>query len=406
MKPDSIKEKILYNVDIPELVGVEIGALANPMVKKVDGDVRYIDRDSTEKIKEWYKKSDVVDQDKIVDVDYVWGDQTLAEATGVLEGFDYCLASHVLEHVPDLIGWLREVSSILKEKGIASFSIPDRRYTFDYLRAESTVGELLEAYFKKSRKPTVRQIYDHFSLFTELNIVEAWQPSFDGKMLVPAFDPSKAYSFCFDSVHNNKYIDTHCWVFTATYFLAVLTSLSKFGLLDFKIRNFFDVEQNTFEFVVQLEKISSTLSPEEKHDLFLESLRKVHPHSLRVSFHASSGGLAQLYYDTGKGFNEEESVIKEYSVKGDRVDLEFSFPRVQVKGLRFDPLMGPVNIKIYNMELLLAGDEENAIRLDSFQPGRNIRRSGIKDGHFFAESKSKTNDPNIIINLPHRDDEK
>ncbi len=400
MKLDSVKEKILYDVNIPESVGVEIGALANPMVKKDDGDVRYIDRDSTEKIKEWYSKSDVVDQDKIVDVDYVWGDQTLAEATGVMEGFDYCFASHVLEHVPDLIGWLREVSSILKEKGIASFSIPDRRYTFDYLRAESTVGELLDAYFQKSRKPTVRQIYDHFSLFTELNIVEAWQPSFDGRKLVPAYEPSKAYSFCLDSVNNNKYIDTHCWVFTSTCFLAALTSLSKFGLLDFKIRNFFDVEVNTFEFVVQLEKISSTLSPEAKHDLFLESLRKIHPHCLRISFQASSGGLAQLYYDTGNGFNEEESVRKAYSVRGDRIELEFSFPQVEVKRLRFDPLMGPVNIKIFSMELLLAGDEENAVRLDSFRPGRNIRRSGIKDDYFYAESKRKTNDPNIIINLP------
>ncbi len=400
MKPDSIKEKILFDVDIAESVGVEIGALANPMVKKTDGDVRYIDRDSTEKIKEWYQKSDVVDQDKIVDVDYVWGDQTLAEATGVMEGFDYCFASHVLEHVPDLIGWLGEVSSILKEKGVASFSIPDRRYTFDYLRAESTVGELLEAYFYKSRKPTVRQIYDHFSLFTELNIEEAWQPFFDGSKLVPAFDPSKAYSFCIDSVKNNKYIDTHCWVFTSTYFLAALTSLSEFGLLDFKIRNFFDVEANTFEFVVQLEKISSSLSPGEKHELFLESLRKIHPHTLRISFQASSGGLAQLYYDTGAGFNEAESVRKEYAVTGDRVTLEFSFPQVAVKGLRFDPLMGPVFITIFSMELLLAGDEKNALKLDAFQPGRNIRRSGVKDGYFFAESKRKTNDPNIIINLP------
>ena len=400
MKPASIKEKILYDVDIAESVGVEIGALANPMVKKDDGDVRYIDRDSTEKIKEWYKKSDVVDQEKIVDVDYVWGDQTLAEATGVMEGFDYCFASHVLEHVPDLIGWLREVATILKEKGVAAFSVPDRRYTFDYLRKESSVGELLEAYFQQSRKPTVRQIYDHFSLFTELNIVDAWQPDFDGKDLVPAYDPDKAYSFCLDSVNNNKYIDTHCWVFTSATFLQVLESLSKLGLLDFTVRNFFDVEHNTFEFVVQLEKISSALPPEEKHRLFVESLRRVHPHILRVSFQASAGGLAQLYYDTGKGFNEEESVIRGYSAHGDRVDLELPFPHVDVKGLRFDPLMAPVNIKILRMDLLLAGDRENPVRLDSFQAGRNIRRSGVKDGCFFAESRRKTNDPSIIINLP------
>lgn len=400
MNPVSVKEKILQSINIADSVGIEIGALANPLIKKDDGDVRYVDRDTTEKIKEWYSKAEVVDQDKIVDVDYVWGDQTLADATGVMEGFDYCVAAHVLEHVPDLIGWLKEVSSILKEKGVASFSVPDRRYTFDYLRAESTVGELLEAYFNKSRKPTVRQIWDHFSLFSELDIVTAWQHSFDPKTIVPKYDLNKAYTFCLDSVNHNKYVDTHCWVFTSKSFLIVLEHLSKLGLLDFKMRRFFDVAPNSFEFVVQLEKISSSLSPEEKHELFLESLRKVHPHILRISFQSSAPGVAQVYYDTGKGFNEEESVLQPYAISEDRVELEFALPRVSLKGLRFDPSMGPVAIKIFGVELALFGDEENVLQLHSFKPGKNIRRSGTKDGCFFAESRRNTNDPNILINLP------
>ncbi|MEN8198936.1 MAG: methyltransferase domain-containing protein [Thermodesulfobacteriota bacterium] len=400
MDPDSIKEKILHAIDIADSVGVEIGALANPLVQKSDGDVRYIDRDSTENIKSWYSKAEVVDQDKIVDVDYVWGDQTLAEATGVMEGFDYCVAAHVLEHVPDLIGWLREVSSIIKEKGVASFSVPDRRYTFDFLRAESKVGELLEAYFTQSRKPTVRQIYDHFSLFTDIDIVESWQHGFGAKKILPKYDLAKAYSFCLDSVNNNKYIDTHCWVFTSMSFLAVLTDLSRLGLLDFKVRDFFDVEPNTFEFVVQLEKIPSSLPVEEKHALFLESLRRVHPHIFSISLDGSAGGTAQLYYDTGRGFNEEQSVSVDYVARGERVELEFTLPNCEIKDLRFDPSMGPVSIKIFTAELALGGDRENSLKLDSFSPGSNIRRSGMKDGSFFAESSRNTNDPNILIHLP------
>ncbi len=50
---------------------------------------------------------------------------------------DLLVASHVIEHVPDLITWLREIASVLKPTGQARLAIPDRRYTFDLLRVET-----------------------------------------------------------------------------------------------------------------------------------------------------------------------------------------------------------------------------------------------------------------------------
>ncbi len=86
------KNKILFELDIKKLKGVEIGPLLNPLVRKEDGDIRYIDRAPTEEIKEWHSKAKNLDLDKIVPIDYVWGEKSLTEATGHKEYFDYCIA--------------------------------------------------------------------------------------------------------------------------------------------------------------------------------------------------------------------------------------------------------------------------------------------------------------------------
>jgi 2-polyprenyl-3-methyl-5-hydroxy-6-metoxy-1,4-benzoquinol methylase len=46
--------------------------------------------------------------DKLVEVDAIWGQNTLTEA---LKGqqVDYIVASHVIEHVPDLIHFLIQI---------------------------------------------------------------------------------------------------------------------------------------------------------------------------------------------------------------------------------------------------------------------------------------------------------
>ncbi len=141
----SVKEKILFGFDIPGWKGLEIGPLVSPLIQKEEGDVRYVDRASTSELREWYGKDSKINPEEITEIDYIWGDSSLAVATGHSAYFDYCVAAHVIEHVPDLIGWLQEISTILKVGGVASFSIPDRRYTFDYLRSESTLSDCIDA---------------------------------------------------------------------------------------------------------------------------------------------------------------------------------------------------------------------------------------------------------------------
>ena len=398
----STKEKILFGFEIHNMVGVEIGPLASPLVDKEAGDVRYIDRASTDEVKKWYSRvndPDILDINNIVPIDYVWGDNSLAEATGHSNHFDYCIAAHVIEHVPDLIGWLKEISTILKAGGIAAFSVPDRRFTFDFLRPETTVADLVEAYLLKKRKPSIRHIFDHFSSFAEINIDDAWKSDFDGMSLTPSKGLTEVFEICQDALENDKYIDSHCWVFTSSTFISLLKALNEMNLFDFKICRFFGVEENNHEFVIQLEKLPEDLSISEKQSAFSKSLKLINPHIFSIRFQSNTSGIAQLYYDTGDGFNERESICLNY-LKGRDIKLDFTLPPFLINALRFDPAKGPVKTTIHSLDLYLFSEDHISIPLDTFEPGENIKKSHLTRKGYFAKSVRRTNDPYLLINLP------
>ncbi len=397
----TIQDKILYGLDISSGKGLEIGPLMNPLVDKNQGNVKYVDRATTGEIKAWYKKNETVDQDKIVDVDYVWGDKTLAQCAGENNKFDYCVAAHVIEHVPDLIGWLKEISDVLKEGGIASFSVPDRRYTFDYLRSESVMADLIDAYYRKLKKPSIRHIYDHFSAFTEIDIVEAWTDGFDGRNLKPLKEPYKVNKICEDAQRNDKYIDSHCWVFTVQSFISILDSLNHIGLLDFRIKRFFDVEYCNFEFVIQLEKLPEGISSAEKRELFLKSLKRTINHKVTVRFISYPAGEAQIYYDAGNGFNEHDSITEQFSLGLQATELTFILPPVDLLKLRFDPVKAPAIFKIYDIQIDLFGDKKIAIPIKSLTPGEHVKTFEPMRKGFWGRTYRKADDPHFIFEVPY-----
>ena len=79
-------------------------------------------------------------------VDFIWDDgKPLREAIPANLVFDYVIASHVIEHAPDMIGWLRQVAGVLRTGGILSLAVPDKRFTFDEGRELTTLDQLLTA---------------------------------------------------------------------------------------------------------------------------------------------------------------------------------------------------------------------------------------------------------------------
>ncbi|MCY7275340.1 MAG: class I SAM-dependent methyltransferase [Phormidesmis sp. CAN_BIN44] len=236
-------EKLLHCIDVAKQVGAEIGPLDRPVVTRRMGQIRYVDHDTTEAL--WIKYADPanhVDTSKIVEVDYVWGEKSLSDLLQGEAPIDYVIASHVIEHVPDFIGWLNEVKAILKPGGILSLAIPDKRRCFDYHRQLTKTADVVEAYLRNSKTPSPRQIFDHLSSAVTFGGNIAWDRSVDATQLVHCHSTAEAWVTAKNSFTTGDYCDVHCWVFTPISFLKLLSDLTDLDLLKFEVVQFYVTE--------------------------------------------------------------------------------------------------------------------------------------------------------------------
>ena len=392
------RNRLTHGLNLDGMTGIEIGPLVNPVVTREMSDVRYVDRASTADLKEWYAKDPSINVEEITDIDYIWGEQSLSQATGGEEQFDYVIASHVIEHIPDLITWLMEISSVLKSGGIACFSVPDKRYTFDFLRSPTQLPELIDNYLNKIRKPSVRHIFDHFSLFSEVNIQDAWTDDFDGSALKPTNSLDKVFKSCLQAVEEDKYVDSHCSVFTQDSFFELLAQISELGLFDFKLRRHFRVPNGMFEFYVQLEKLDPSLSKQDKHNEYLRSLKQLQNTYIDIEFTANVACQPKLYYDIGIGFNELETVTVNYTKPKSNSNLRFPLPVVKDVSLRFDPADGPGKFQISSVSLS-DGDQKREVGLDQITAAQQIRKLQLSRGKLYIVSERNAADPACLITL-------
>jgi SAM-dependent methyltransferase len=248
----SRRDKILANLDLKALEGLEIGALASPLVSPTEGDIFYIDHADTTALQRKYADQPTVDVDKIVHVNAVWGLNTLPDCIPKDKRFDYVVASHVAEHVPDLITWLAEVRSVLRPTGTLRLAVPDRRFTFDYLRFESRLHDVVDAFLRRARAPLPRLIMEHFSLFREVDCAAAWSGTLDVANLRPSGSTQAALDAARNALLTGTYYDTHCWVFTPVTFAALFAELARLDLVGFACAHHVDTARNEFEFFVHM----------------------------------------------------------------------------------------------------------------------------------------------------------
>lgn len=262
------------NIDATNTVGLEIGALAKPVITKDEGRIYYADYTTTEQLKEYSVNDPNVDISKIVDIDFIWGEKTLRESIPQNMDFDYVIASHVIEHVPDVIGWLNEIQEVLKIGGTVSLAIPDKRYTFDYFRKESTVAELIDAYLNRYRRPSTRQIFDHYSNAVNISVNDAWDKTLSIKDVELHHSDELAYKLSLESLDTGRYIDCHCSVFTCDRFIEILEKLFRLNLLNFKVNVIYRTKYYMNEFIVIMEKLPP-MDKTERLEIQLKSLCEI-----------------------------------------------------------------------------------------------------------------------------------
>ena len=249
----SRRDRILANLDLQSMDGVEIGPLANPLVSPWEGRIFYVDWADTDTLRARYAHDPAVDVSKIMPVHAVWGQNSLQDCIGRERRVDYVVASHVIEHVPDLITWLAEIRSILKPTGTLRLAVPDRRYTFDYLRFESRIHDVLDAYLKRARAPLPRQIMEFHHLIRDVDQVAAWNGPLDPEALPRrASSIRTGFEAAQDAIRTGAYYDTHCWVFTPLSFAELFGEIAELDLLGFSCETYFETQRNRLEFFVHL----------------------------------------------------------------------------------------------------------------------------------------------------------
>ncbi|WP_260853950.1 class I SAM-dependent methyltransferase [Paraburkholderia sp. BCC1886] len=252
---DERRAIVLAGLDTKKLVGLEIGALCRPLVRREEGEpVIYVDHADTPTLRKKYENDENVTVDHIVDVDAVWGHNTLQEATrGRL--VDYAVASHVVEHVPDLIAWLNELASVLRSTGELRLIVPDKRFLFDIFRRETSLADVLLSYINKARVPQPHSMLDFALGVVKAGRAEIWR---DEIPAVPErhYDWQGAVALARDIIEKGTYHDIHCWAFTPKSFAELFRDMTDAGLIDFACEGFLDTQDEDFEFYVSMRRSS------------------------------------------------------------------------------------------------------------------------------------------------------
>jgi Uncharacterized protein conserved in bacteria len=246
----NIRDIVRAGIPTPGSTVLEIGALCSPFFRKSEADVVYVDHVDTEALREKYRVGHGIDVNQIVEVDAVWGANTLLECAG--RQVDYVIASHVVEHVPDLITWLKELRAVLKPGGQIRLVVPDKRFTFDYVRRETALQDLIDAYARRARRPLPANIFDHVTYARHVDVNEAWNGPLDPSQLEHCHSFEAAMSMVQDALTTENYHDVHCWVFTPQSCAALMIEAARYGLLDFECAGFCDTPCNSLEFSVFL----------------------------------------------------------------------------------------------------------------------------------------------------------
>jgi len=169
--------------------GLEIGPSYSPLVPKRDGfQVEVVDHASTEELKAKYADDPLADVSRIEEVDYVWDGRPLSEVIGVRGRYDYIVASHVIEHTPDMLGFLEECDVLLKPAGNLVLAVPDKRRCFDVFRPLASTGSVLQAHLEKRRRHLPATAFDHVAHFAALDGAGGWMEGTKGKITLGRVD--------------------------------------------------------------------------------------------------------------------------------------------------------------------------------------------------------------------------
>jgi SAM-dependent methyltransferase len=232
--------------------GLEIGPSHRPVAAKRDGfNVRILDHMDAAGLRAKYADHGV-DIAAIEEVDYVWRGEPLEDLVGGSR-FAWIVASHVIEHVPDFVGFLRSCERMLVPGGLVSLAVPDKRRCFDCERENSSLASIIDAGLSRPTIPSPGTAAEYFLKVRRKGGLIAWSAGHRGTL-----EPVHGLQDALDGMaraREGRHQDLHAWVFTCDSFRQVIRDLVDLGLIGLRERSF--TPTRGCEFFIQLEKTAA-----------------------------------------------------------------------------------------------------------------------------------------------------
>lgn len=268
------REELLRRGLSEAMAVLEIGPFYAPVAPKADGwnttVVDFTDQAALLAIARSHSAESIRESaHRIEQVDIVWRREPL-DVLGLRirpEGYDFLIASHVIEHVPDIVGFLQQTSRLLTDVGIISLAVPDMRFCFDFFKPLSNTPAALAAYregrtIHSPETVLEAQAYPAFVAGSAAWLRNDGRPAeLGGNDLQSAFANYQEYA---RRAHegSQEYVDAHTWKFVPASFELMILELNCLGLSDWKIARIEEAESGS-EFTCQLQRERVSLGPGE-----------------------------------------------------------------------------------------------------------------------------------------------
>ena len=266
---------------------LEIGPLHAPICGRPPARVKYIDAFTTKELRDHYASDPNVDTAAIVDVDYVWRGERYSDL--IKDRFDSVVTSHNIEHVPCLVSFLNNLESVLCSGGSVYLAVPDKRYCFDHFKSDTSISDVLDAFFEKRQAIPPSALVRQALLVTHNEAIRHWNgdhgaPAFSNpeefvvrlrRMSGEAAQPAAlkdAHTSCEKNVTGARpgmleglgalyNLDTcvhtgdqHAWIFTPGSFAEIIFLLNHLGLTKLFVDRLHPTAYASHEFYAVLSK--------------------------------------------------------------------------------------------------------------------------------------------------------
>ena len=170
------------------------------------------------------------------------------------ESFELVFSSHNLEHQPDLIRHLNQVSSKLVDGGCFAMLVPNARYCFDADLPLTKISDIFNAHLDRRTAHAPGSIIEHRALTTHNDPALHWKDS----QMAPKYrrlDPNRIHAAIKEyEGSDGAYIDVHSWQFEPHTLSDILRALIQLRVIEFSDVSCWGPIHGRNEFAVKLFK--------------------------------------------------------------------------------------------------------------------------------------------------------